>query len=61
MQWQEFESNIDMPLSNCSIGADAPAAACGKNAAQEGKNEDPNGNIKTERTAEKEEHGGGVF
>ena len=27
---QQFESDIDMSLSNCSIGADAPAAAFGK-------------------------------
>ncbi len=26
----KFESDIDMSLSNCSIGADAPAAAFGK-------------------------------
>ena len=30
-----FESDIDMSLSNRSIGADAPAAAFGKNAALE--------------------------
>ena len=30
-----FESDIDMSLSNCSIGADAPAATFGKTAALE--------------------------
>ncbi len=28
----KFESDIDMSLSNCSIGADAPAATFGKTA-----------------------------
>ena len=27
-----FESGVDTPLSNCSIGAEAPAAAFGKTA-----------------------------
>ena len=33
--WGKFESDIDMSLSNSSIGADAPAATFGKIAALE--------------------------